>query len=105
MPDPPAARRSSFDLRGVLTSTTAGAGVTVLPRYLCANELASGELVPLLQPEIPPINTLFLATRTGTTELPHIAAVRGRLLAQAPLWLEAHDRAGAARLGVRRRGG
>ncbi|MFF5207693.1 LysR family transcriptional regulator [Streptosporangium sp. NPDC000396] len=74
------------DLRGVLASTAAGAGVTVLPRYLCAGELASGRLVPLLEPEIPPINTLFLATRTGTATLPHIAAVHSRLLKQASLW-------------------
>ncbi|ACY98899.1 LysR family transcriptional regulator [Thermomonospora curvata] len=74
------------DLRGVLAAAAAGAGVTVLPRYLCEQQLASGELVALLQPEVPPINTLFLAARTGTADLPHIAAVRDHLLAQARSW-------------------
>ncbi|MES4907263.1 MULTISPECIES: LysR family transcriptional regulator [unclassified Streptomyces] len=74
------------DLRGVLTATVAGAGITVLPRYLCAEELASGALVPLLEPEIPPINTLYLACRLGTENAPAIAAVRTRLLMRAPSW-------------------
>lgn len=74
------------DLRGVLAATVAGCGVTVLPRYLCAAELAGGRLVALLEPEIPPINTLYLAVRSGTADLPHIAAVHGRLISQARLW-------------------
>ncbi|MFG2769837.1 LysR family transcriptional regulator [Streptomyces sp. NPDC048350] len=74
------------DLRGVLAATIAGAGVTVLPRYLCTEELASGALVALLDPDIPPINTLYLATRAGTVHAPHIAAVRSHLLMQARLW-------------------
>jgi DNA-binding transcriptional LysR family regulator len=74
------------DLRGVLASVLAGAGMTVLPSYLCVRELAAGELVPLVRPEVPPINTFFLAARRGTAGLPHIAAVRERLLMQAPLW-------------------
>jgi DNA-binding transcriptional LysR family regulator len=74
------------DLRGVLTATAAGTGITVLPRYLCAQELASGALVSLLEPEIPPINTLYLACRVGTEDAPSIAAVRTRLLTQASLW-------------------
>ncbi|MEV0720721.1 LysR family transcriptional regulator, partial [Asanoa sp. NPDC050611] len=43
------------DLRAVLAATVAGAGVTVLPSYLCAAELAAGTLVPLLEPDEPPI--------------------------------------------------
>jgi DNA-binding transcriptional LysR family regulator len=74
------------DLRGVLAGAVAGAGVTVLPRYLCARELASGALVPLLEPKAPPVNTLFLAARSGTTALPHIAAVHACLLAEAASW-------------------
>ncbi len=74
------------DLRAVLAATLAGAGITVLPRYLCDRELAEGRLVRLLDPEVPPINTLFLATRTGTTDLPHIAAVHAHLLRHAPEW-------------------
>lgn len=53
------------DLRGVLAAVAAGAGVTVLPRYLCEDDLASGALVPLVTPEDPPINTGFLVERAG----------------------------------------
>lgn len=74
------------DLRGVLAATAAGAGISVLPGYLCARELASGALVALLVPEIPPINTLYLAAHVGTEYAPHIAAVRNHLLMQARLW-------------------
>ncbi|MFD6418763.1 LysR family transcriptional regulator [Streptomyces sp. NPDC060194] len=74
------------DLRGVLAATVAGAGVSVLPRYLCARELASGALVALLSPEVPPINTLYLATRPGIENMPHVAAVRTHLLMQARMW-------------------
>ncbi|GDY31808.1 LysR family transcriptional regulator [Gandjariella thermophila] len=57
-----------------------------VPRYLCRDELDSGTLVALRRPEVPPINTLFLAARAGTTTLPHIAAVRTRLLSAAASW-------------------
>jgi DNA-binding transcriptional LysR family regulator len=73
------------DLRGVLSAVTAGAGITVLPTYLCAGELADGRLHQLHQPDIPPINTLFLASRNGPTH-PAITAVRGHLLLQANIW-------------------
>ncbi|MEU8827567.1 LysR family transcriptional regulator [Streptomyces sp. NPDC048636] len=74
------------DLRAVLTAVLAGAGVSVLPRYLCAAELADGTLTPLLEPEIPPINTLYLACRAGTQDSPSIAAIRAHLLADARAW-------------------
>ncbi|GAB3961880.1 LysR family transcriptional regulator [Actinoallomurus acanthiterrae] len=73
------------DLRGVLAAVAAGAGVTVLPRYLCATELAAGVLRPLLEPELPPINTLFLATRDGPVHQA-VSAVRSRLLLQGRMW-------------------
>jgi len=74
------------DLRGVLATVAAGAGTTVLPRYLCVRELAAGELVQLVRPDLPLTNTLFLVTRPGATALPHIAAVHDRLLTSAPTW-------------------
>lgn len=55
------------DLRAVLAAVVAGAGVTVLPRYLCEAELADGRLHELLTPEVPPLNTLFLVSRLGAT--------------------------------------
>ncbi|MCR6489402.1 LysR family transcriptional regulator [Amycolatopsis sp. OK19-0408] len=73
------------DLRGVLACVLAGFGVSVLPRYLCAAELASGSLVALLEPEEPPINTLFVVTRTEPCRAGP-AAVRDALLADAARW-------------------
>ncbi|MER6333654.1 LysR family transcriptional regulator [Streptomyces sp. NPDC001034] len=74
------------DLRGVLSAVSAGAGVTVLPGYLCRAELASGALVPLLTPEDPPINTAYLVERPGTADNPHVALVRDHLLREARTW-------------------
>jgi DNA-binding transcriptional LysR family regulator len=74
------------DLRAVCAAAVADVGVTVLPRYLCTEELNTGRLVPLLEPELPPINTLHLAERAGSTGLPHIAVVRRALLAAAEAW-------------------
>ncbi|MFD5704193.1 LysR family transcriptional regulator [Streptomyces lasiicapitis] len=74
------------DLRGVISAVAAGAGISVLPRYLCLAELASGTLVPLLLPEDPPINTIYLAQRPGAPGDPHVVLVRDRLLRSAPSW-------------------
>jgi DNA-binding transcriptional LysR family regulator len=73
------------DLRGVLAAVTAGAGITVLPTYLCDAHLADGSLRLLHRPQIPPINTLFLVSRMGATH--HAAsAVAGHLLRQGRAW-------------------
>jgi DNA-binding transcriptional LysR family regulator len=74
------------DLRGVLTAAVAGAGFTVLPRYLCLDELASGALVLLHDPEDPPINTGYLVQRPGSAGNPHVALVRDHLLRAARTW-------------------
>ncbi|WP_449063754.1 LysR family transcriptional regulator [Planomonospora algeriensis] len=68
------------DLRGVLGAVVAGAGMSVLPRYLCEDELTAGTLVRLADPELPPINTLFLAVREGAAAQRAVAAVRDHLL-------------------------
>lgn len=73
------------DLRGMLAAVVAGAGVTVLPRYLCAAELADGRLQVLVEPEVPPVTTLFLLWRDGSQH-PAATAVRGHLLAQGRTW-------------------
>ncbi|WP_372349347.1 LysR substrate-binding domain-containing protein [Streptomyces sp. KL116D] len=44
-----------------------GSGFSVLPRYLCAPELASGALVLLTGSEDAPINTGFLVQRPGSS--------------------------------------
>ncbi|MFC0508976.1 LysR family transcriptional regulator [Micromonospora costi] len=74
------------DLRGVLAAAVGGAGVTVLPRYLCADELRSGVLVTLLDPEDPPINTGFIATRATSALGPDATRVRDAILRAALAW-------------------
>ena len=74
------------DLRAVLAAVAAGAGASVLPRYLCRAELESGALVQLLEIPDSPINTIYLVQRTGAHEPPHTAMVRERLLQAARDW-------------------
>ncbi|MCT2541668.1 LysR family transcriptional regulator [Streptomyces atratus] len=74
------------DLRAVLECTAAGAGLAVLPRYLCERALERGEVVALLDPPVPPLRTYFLAVRTGTLSLPHIARAHEWLLRAAADW-------------------
>ena len=74
------------DLRAVLACATAGAGLAVLPRYLCAGALERGEVVALHEPTVPPLRTYFLAVRTGTLAMPHIARAHGWLERAASDW-------------------
>ncbi|MFI2367352.1 LysR family transcriptional regulator [Streptomyces sp. NPDC018833] len=74
------------DLRGVLAAVTAGAGFTVLPRFLCQDELASGALVPLHEPDDPPINTGYLVQRPGRPDNPDITRVRDLILEAGRTW-------------------
>ncbi|MFI0258839.1 LysR family transcriptional regulator [Streptomyces sp. NPDC017056] len=74
------------DLRAVLACVTAGAGLAVLPRYLCAEALDSGEAIALLDPPVPPLRTYFLVIRSGTLALPHIARTHEWLLRSAADW-------------------
>ncbi|MFF8652829.1 LysR family transcriptional regulator [Streptomyces huasconensis] len=71
------------DLRAVKAAVAGGAGFSVLPRYLCLDELASGALVLLNDPEDPPINTGYLVQRPGSSDNPHVAVVRDHLLASS----------------------
>ncbi|WP_432825855.1 LysR family transcriptional regulator [Dactylosporangium sp. CA-092794] len=74
------------DLRGVLAAVTAGAGWSVLPRYLCAAELASGALRLLNDPEDPPINTGFLVRRSTAGTNAHVHLVHDTLLGEGRTW-------------------
>ncbi|MFF0274190.1 MULTISPECIES: LysR family transcriptional regulator [unclassified Streptomyces] len=74
------------DLRGVLAAVAAGAGFTVLPRYLCAAELASGSLVALHRPDDPPINTAYLVQRPGRPAAPGVTRVRDLLIEAGRTW-------------------
>lgn len=75
------------DLRGVLAAVRCSAGISVLPTYLCAEELANGELVPLLEPEVPPINTFYLANRCGALVGEQVSRVHAHLRMKARDWI------------------
>lgn len=74
------------DLRAVLACASAGAGLAVLPRYLCRPALDRGDLVALHDPAVPPLRTYFLVVRTGTLALPHLARAHEHLLRAAAVW-------------------
>ncbi|MFF7239444.1 LysR family transcriptional regulator [Streptomyces collinus] len=74
------------DLRAVLACAVTGAGLTVLPRYLCAPALERGDIVTLHEPAVSPLRTYFLAVRTGTLAMPHIARAHEWLQRAATGW-------------------
>ncbi|HZF89822.1 LysR family transcriptional regulator [Streptomyces sp.] len=74
------------DLRAVLTCAVTGAGIAVLPRYLCAAALERGEIVALYEPAVPPLRTYFLVARAGTLAMPHIARAHTWLQRAAADW-------------------
>lgn len=74
------------DLRAVISCAISGAGLAVVPRYLCASALERGDLVTLLEPAVPPLRTYFLVVRTGTLAMPHIARAHEWLLGTAANW-------------------
>ena len=74
------------DLRAALACTVAGAGLAVLPRYLCRAALKNGDVVALHDPAVPPLRTYFLVVRTGTLAMPHIARAHEWLLRAATDW-------------------
>ncbi|MGW0086031.1 LysR family transcriptional regulator [Streptomyces sp. NPDC003393] len=74
------------DLRAVLACAVAGAGLAVLPRYLCTSALERGDVVALHEPAVPPLRTYVLVVRTGTLSVPHIARAHEWLLQAASEW-------------------
>ncbi|MGW3678099.1 LysR family transcriptional regulator [Streptomyces prasinus] len=74
------------DLRAVLACTVAGAGMAVLPRYLCTAALERGEVTALHEPAVPPLRTYFLVVRSGTMALPHVARAHEALQQAAADW-------------------
>jgi DNA-binding transcriptional LysR family regulator len=65
----------------VLAATVAGAGVSVLPVYLCRAHLAAGTLIALHEPETTPINTFYLAVPAGRESSSAVSAITSRLVA------------------------
>jgi len=74
------------DLRAALACAVAGAGLAVLPRYLCRAALKNGDVMALHDPAVPPLRTYFLVVRTGTLAMPHIARAHEWLLRAAADW-------------------
>lgn len=74
------------NLYAVLSAVNAGAGYSVLPRSLCQEHLDSGRLTLLLDPEVPPLNTLFLVQRPRADTNPDVVRVRDCLRAAAAAW-------------------
>ncbi|MFI5964695.1 LysR family transcriptional regulator [Streptomyces asoensis] len=74
------------DLRAVLACAVAGAGLAVLPRYLCAAALDNGDVVALHEPAVPPLRTYVLVVRTGTLAMPQVARAHEWLLEAAAAW-------------------
>ncbi|WAX79063.1 LysR family transcriptional regulator [Streptomyces sp. KMM 9044] len=74
------------DLRAVLACAVAGAGLAVLPRYLCAAALERGEVTALHEPAVPPLRTYFLVVRNGTLTMPHVTRAHEALQEAATDW-------------------
>jgi DNA-binding transcriptional LysR family regulator len=71
------------DLRALRALAIAGAGATVLPRYLVEADLRSGALVELFRPRATPANTLYLSWVRGSLRSPKILHVRDMIVAAA----------------------
>lgn len=56
-----------------------GLGVTVLPRHVCEDQLATGRLVRLVDPRVPPTSDLWLAWNSGSRQSPAVAAAFERI--------------------------
>ncbi|MGM1065128.1 LysR family transcriptional regulator [Saccharothrix sp. Mg75] len=74
------------DLRAVLAAVVAGAGISALPRYLADPALAAGSVEPVHTAAVPPLNTLYLATRVGGAADAPVALVHDHLVARSKDW-------------------
>lgn len=73
------------DLRAVRAMLAAGAGVSVLPDYLCSPAIAAGELVELWAPPVAVTNTVWLATGKSSRH-PRTSLVIDALRSAATGW-------------------
>ena len=74
------------DLRAIVQAAIAGAGVTVLPRYILETALEDRTLIQLLEPAKPPVNQLWLAWRTPGREHHRVRFVRDQILRASNDW-------------------
>jgi DNA-binding transcriptional LysR family regulator len=73
------------DLRAIVQATMAGAGITVMPRYLVEDMLESGEMFELFKPSKPPMNQLYLVSQSKKVQA-RVAYVRDRILRASGTW-------------------
>ena len=71
------------DLIVLAEAVAAGAGLSVLPSYLCATPAAAGQLRCLWRPEPPVTNDLWVAYRVRDRQRPEVALARDALLTGA----------------------
>jgi DNA-binding transcriptional LysR family regulator len=71
------------DLRALRTLALAGAGLSVLPRYLVGRDLMAGTLVEIHAPSSTPGNTLYLSWAKGSLRSPKILHLRDVIVAAA----------------------
>ena len=74
------------DLRAVMHAVIAGAGVSVLPKYLCADFLTRGELMEIGPGRPPPTNALYLASRTAGRRPPRVDLIAELIRRSAAGW-------------------
>ncbi|MDS1270019.1 LysR family transcriptional regulator [Lipingzhangella sp. LS1_29] len=74
------------DLRAVRSAILAGAGVGVLPYYLCGGDLACNAVRPVCVPRVPPRSSLYLTRRVDAAPVLAVETVRSRILGQGRLW-------------------
>lgn len=72
------------DLIVLAEAVACGAGVSVLPSYLCARLVTMGQLICLWAPEPPVTNSLWVTSRVHDRQRPEVMRVREALLSQPP---------------------
>lgn len=72
------------DLRGVVAAIVAGAGISVVPKYLCADLIATGDLAVLLENPRSPFNDIQLAWNKYALRHPRVAYLRDHILESFP---------------------
>lgn len=70
------------DLRMVRSLLLAEQGYSVLPKYLCEDQLQNFTLILLCQPANPPTNHLYLVWNRSSLRHPRVVFARDRLLAE-----------------------
>jgi DNA-binding transcriptional LysR family regulator len=78
-------------LRMVLALILEAQGYSVLPQYLCNNQLKDGSLILLYQPINPPSNNLYLVWNRSNLRHPRVVFARDCLLREFPITSNNHN--------------